>query len=1427
VIQLEQRVVPLYAMKPPNHPLNKSFDNVHRCYAIPLPAKDILFSSNATGFGDIVCTQSCDNYMLKELFHLFLVIVQNPYLGTPSGIMGPAAINSSCEDYDQRVIEAMVTLGVENMPKRKKELIFKYYKKHVHGHYFSHEAANKMRAYLQSMGIVDSVVMDMDGAVGNQKLEDSIDTNIDAGYHSLSLPDEDFNNYMRQGEADTAFTTNEAESEEADSLIVETLMDDQEEHGPLRMYGPEEELSSNSLMQKMQEKVSVIFQHFEDEHKNFVGAVMFILQHDPHWNAGRGVEDILRIAKNSQQRKFMNKNKRNMEMDPRDEIYDYLPEDHPVFHLTYERYANTCGWMIGNEQYVIENLHKAKDATIALRNYDNPFHPCKIFDPQYALSMMRSLGAKKELCDIKNYMGSGEVRYNKVQQKWSFPFPRRAYLFPVTNLNYYPDIYGRPGLADQYFPWSAAAQLEACQKREYLAGISMKSCLRPHYKNDVLIASGLLSNRYSSKDEYSNIDELYLMEQKFQPMLQAVLSMLPQDPETSPEEYAAFCEKYADHEEKVSMTFNHIWHRENMHISRALRIIIGWVQMEKPHTYTQHAVIVDKDMDEFANRLAYEGMRCFSYLTLSPTVKDFILLRYGWILDAYRPGFDLHLNISLLGQHGVSKSDTVKKVIAGTIEGSVEDIDDSTNRADNTDEKDRCDMPTYYDEAPSFISGTSDSKDDRIARQKAKLTSGRMKMRVYAEEELPSGRRIRKSRIVETWLVGTVAFCSNARMANADPALMNRFYHSQIPKSQLDGYTIPDLMGSEKSAEDKNYINGMNRFYKKEQYLWAITNKFIQVKGLPEPNMNTANLLLRRMLGHMRDRWHIDKTDDPRHYERTIRLAYCFTIANAIHRVCNMPGGEIYFKPFTNIEFIRAVKPHLVCTKQIIIFAFTILGDQWTNSASNDMVSALLKAAGYPIDDSSITTLPRHEIYNRERRILWRQIAQRRTDIRCDKSNVSGPDEPSCYATGGGSTRKFDAKVESLILDLNYVAIPEKWFVAVEQSRCTMNPEPSKNNAYSIVRSLMGEYALVNQHGGIDLEEIPSGYIAAPPIQKRNVRLPIIIPGKHPVTGKDETYILIDALKCNSKTILMDAVRRCTYKGWKKQKFLLGIPKTKSPFLFKTITIEPNERQERFSVYNPMYMSKKTRYVLNFAPPDMDAHIEKALKESSKEKEEESDDRQVIVTNSNRDTTVYNENRPVLFIPRIKKFIQQKMQTDFKTIESNIPESRKNALIQMKDDLDVIAFKQHWYRCGLPLEGMKDGLPTSDNIKERMISYFNEHPKMLEKYEKCLGDYPKSIRNDIKAGIGKWRTYNEDVCGDHDNKNESQQTTTTSSKSHNDMDVYYEEVSEEEDSDNSSGGGILDSFLQQQNANSTSAGTKRILPSTKKEMLQQKKHRTT
>lgn len=813
-----------------------------------------------------------------------------------------------------------------------------------------------------------------------------------------------------------------------------------------------------------------------------------------------------------------------------------------------------------------------------------------------------------------------------------------------------------------------------------------------------------------------------------------------------------------------------IWKMDSV-VTPAIQSIIQWGQSGGPNGspgFSKVSALIrvlNRFCDPFGNVILHDGLVArHMRRNINATKEVVMLMRYG--LNAYVCNGELSNNKMATGPACVGKSYEQDELKDMLIPDSFTVVMSETSFA-NLSNTDSSDHITLYDEMPYHIvaSGKAMDKNGQGSRTKSMLTTGQDARRTVEMVKTASGVQKRLTRIIRSWQEGVTLIASNISIKDVDPAIVSRFLHQIYADVAGDEAFLERRDAEEREAELATATSGGHRQRKPPsiielrtgqissyeervmadyvktrritQHLVAQYCKTIQSGPMPDVNMTVCDLLIGKLLVIMRGMG--IKMGGYRKYKRVYNTAQVATIEHAISCAFRNQYGGDYRNREYRIPDLHFLKPYLFCTKQIALYAFTSLLDDFINPMQGAVIRGLYNMARFPfqdyytlLEDANDAEHAIEEIIVNTPHIAWRQLDEE-------------------------------------FVDPNYIAFRGTYYDVARLLVGHMSIKPSIDDIVAMLQELSATLVTFTAVNKVAVSEIHAGadstLVAQSLDRTPNQTMPAVVLEKAARGNSYYVCLCVEAFRLIRATdVVRQALERLVYRGMTPQTFVLGTLSGDSNGRdFESFdTFEVTEAMcadpaapEAFSMRSGDYM-KETELSRLFSPfhslnaDDYDedgrlvrgalyaAHeatrLTSGYDASSAEEEDSSaedamevsvDDNRMLTTlltahdpdaassdddedssaDSDAEDDEEDDDQDDEEARRAAEFcspVPEDYKTAFDAIVEHLNQGRMHEDIEVREDLDQYAAFLHFQRTGLPLALHSD--PAVANDKNRPLS---------------------------------------------------------------------------------------------------------------------------
>lgn len=376
-------------------------------------------------------------------------------------------------------------------------------------------------------------------------------------------------------------------------------------------------------------------------------------------------------------------------------------------------------------------------------------------------------------------------------------------------------------------------------------------------------------------------------------------------------------------------------------ISDAMKCILSWHRNNikiLPHM-TREYVISDPALDFYGNTNV-DHLRILTQFR--QILQPAICMMIEGCFSVYDPGHTtLRFHLLVEGPAEGGKTHTACKTTQeyATCPGAVEWVSNSTPAADTTDRHVHDTIQAADETSRAFTNheeGMRAQNEQRVSKEKEKLTNGQLITKVFELVQLPDGTTLRSDRKVLS--IHNVSHIRTTNDASDDTALMSRFMtvsmkHSKVTPGHMNGKVSADF-----SKDGQTWLR-INHF------LSAVSKK-CAVGGaiLPFPEMtlfDEVSKTVREILVN----WGCIGLDVGNRAIDIMR-PYC---AQQVYKMAfrcafDCPWSPNYKKKFS-VDQIQAIQPFLYVTLSQIWWTWTLMGARFINEDKSNVLRAMLAEA--------------------------------------------------------------------------------------------------------------------------------------------------------------------------------------------------------------------------------------------------------------------------------------------------------------------------------------------------------------------------------------------------------------------------------------------------------------------------------------------------
>ncbi len=552
---------------------------------------------------------------------------------------------------------------------------------------------------------------------------------------------------------------------------------------------------------------------------------------------------------------------------------------------------------------------------------DDHVHPLRVFSQSRAFEMARDLGVCEQQSTGDNYMldsndgegGSGV---------WRFPVPRLVW-------HYEPKIFSPSALVRSKFPWNIS-RFDTMFRRY----------VQDHGLQQVYLgceADNMQSNNENDMDErmFASINMIIGVAKQKEKLRDTYTEDDMRRVTNVMDERHAQLQKVTNYDDIDFRRLQRMFFEDALqefqaifdvscNISQTLKAMLVWVEEVRWVHFCTERNTIDLEQGRYGHMVASDLLMFETYLLIAHvhrTQAEVFYARY----DAFRDAASLHFNICQLGGPGSSKSVTTDNLEKCMVPGTVQRSDGMSAKAMTAAESDN-DVARIFDEmSQTFVASAkkmSIAEKNTADLYKSIMTSG---MANYEELQLiddpHTGKRQRTLKRYHAERRQVFIGNSNALSHQADAAMQTRMRLLPAIVTERPFKHVVGLIAARFSACEQDNQKYMINFYRKAHFLNAVAWKLIQLRALPQPNIEVGNFETLLMLEFL-NRNAFSVYSKVRSFERIQILSQLETVAFAVDVVFNSEISPlIQLDPETGEQRIkkfeyRDSKYCVVCTRK-------------------------------------------------------------------------------------------------------------------------------------------------------------------------------------------------------------------------------------------------------------------------------------------------------------------------------------------------------------------------------------------------------------------------------------------------------------------------------------------------------------------------------
>jgi hypothetical protein len=472
-------------------------------------------------------------------------------------------------------------------------------------------------------------------------------------------------------------------------------------------------------------------------------------------------------------------------------------------------------------------------------------------------------------------------------------------------------------------------------------------------KRDLLTSRPKLLN-------YETGDQIVLWQAEGEEAMQYIRQLLPEDPESNPEQYAVYCTAMERFRAGQLGKFGSIWTLDSTvdtkPISQAHKAVIRHLgdvaRKSEKGTVTMHMPYFDEGMTVFGN-MCIQRMMLFSKSNRIINTKiPFMAAALLSTFDKKRDG-EPKVHLSLSGPPAAGKTFPLHFFIKKCfIRGTFEVISSQSDKANNIDGHLGSSI-ALMDEPPKWYhdADAEDKNYDKVQETKNVFTQHQHNRSVLSVTE-HEGNSFRLQKNIYTDDPRTWAFCTN-KPRDKKHALGTRIFQVTLPKPILP----PEAFDYEVKAS----MTGDTRaFFKLDQALCVEVYTAMTLGLIPDIDMWLFRIISQSVFHVLREWKVIDGDRGDR--SRQIMAAFIrhLIIVHGVTACRHVPGGALYNVPYCPEDVVK-IGPYLVCTLEMVLTTLHFMASELIDEDMLNAMVALCKLCKY---NPSVSA---YENYNQSR----------------------------------------------------------------------------------------------------------------------------------------------------------------------------------------------------------------------------------------------------------------------------------------------------------------------------------------------------------------------------------------------------------------------------------------------------------------------------
>jgi hypothetical protein len=367
-----------------------------------------------------------------------------------------------------------------------------------------------------------------------------------------------------------------------------------------------------------------------------------------------------------------------------------------------------------------------------------------------------------------------------------------------------------------------------------------------------------------------------------------------------------------------------IWNSDQPHIQTSIRSISKWgesylcapIQENRARNFCMPMKKATTNLSRMGDRLAMKAAGLEAFCDINTSHHEIMFM---WLacMHLYLCT-DFHCHILQTGPPQAGKSHSLVALLWLLIIGTYNAISYSTLRAKTGKSPDSdLSIEVFEEIKPEQIGANCKKQSNGVSNEgdlalfKSILTSGKASVQELLIDPVTKERVLRL----------TERDCRSVYLAAA-----NVMPHSD----RQDGPGLAARLGRDQSLNPSMIMFATKM--QRNQYLHALVNMLIHVKILEPVKMAVGHILLGAVLERAKAK-NASKTDDARHYNRTMFICHSLVVESAIDTLFDLPDSPLRDLPWAP-QHILLIEKHLVCKTEHIVMAIGMTEHQWEDRVS-------------------------------------------------------------------------------------------------------------------------------------------------------------------------------------------------------------------------------------------------------------------------------------------------------------------------------------------------------------------------------------------------------------------------------------------------------------------------------------------------------------